>query len=107
MAVQGIDAVDNERQVYDAVDRPKYQGKEEAGSEIVCKEEGECCGREIEDGGGAQENGSVGGVEGDGPGQEFAEGLGGGGWGCVHWGGGRFLGGGGLRFCLLVSGMLI
>lgn len=66
--------MDNERQVYDAVDRPKYQGKEEAGSEVLYKEEGKCRGREIEDGGCARKDGSVGGVEGDGTGQEFAEG---------------------------------
>ena len=57
-----------------ASDRPKYERKEEVGSEIVYKKEGESSDREIEDGGGAQKDGSVGGVEGDGPGQEFAEG---------------------------------
>ena len=72
--MQGIDAMDDERQVDDGVDWPKYERKEEVGSETVYKKEGECGDREVEDGGGARKDGSVGGVEGDGPGQEFAEG---------------------------------
>ena len=66
--------MDYEREADDGVDRPKYEGKEEVGGEIVYKKVGECGDREVEDGGGAQKDGSVGGVEGDGPGQEFAEG---------------------------------
>ena len=67
--MQRVDAVDNERQADDGVDRPKYEGIEEVGSEIVYKKVGECRDREIEEGGGAQKDGSVGGVEGDGLGQ--------------------------------------
>ena len=67
--MQGIDAMDNEREADDGVEGPEYEGKDEVGSEIVYKKVGECGDGEVEDGGGAQKDGFVGGVEGDGPGQ--------------------------------------
>ena len=73
-----IDAVGNEGQADDRIDRPDYQGEEEVGSEILYEKEGERGDREVEDGGGTQEDSAVGGVEGYRPAQQFAESLGGG-----------------------------
>ncbi len=58
--MQRIDAMGNERQAYDPIDRPDHQRNEDAGSEIFRKEERQCRDREIENGGCAQKNASVG-----------------------------------------------
>ena len=71
--MQRVDAVGNERQAYDPIDRPNYQRKEGVGSEILYQEESQCRGREIEYGGCAQKNASAGRIQGNSPTQQFAE----------------------------------
>lgn len=73
MSVQQIDTVGNERQADDRVDGPDYQGEEEVGSEILYEKEGERGDREVEDGGGTQEDSAMDGVQGYCAAQQFAE----------------------------------
>lgn len=72
--VQQFDAEGNERKAHNCFYGENQRKEESAGDCIFYENDGQCCNREIEDGGCAQENASVGGVEGYGPGQEFAEG---------------------------------
>ena len=65
--------MDDERQADDCVDGPDYQGEEEVGSEILYEKERECRDREVENGGGTQEDSAMGGVEGYRPAQQFAD----------------------------------
>lgn len=72
--MQRIDAMSNERHAHDRVDGPNYQSEEDVCCEILYEEERERRDREIEDGGCAQEDAAVGGVEGYCAGQQLADG---------------------------------
>ncbi len=72
--VQQFDAERNERQAHNCFDGENHRKEESAGDCIFYENDGQCCDREIEDSGYAQENAFVGGVQCYCPAQQFAEG---------------------------------